>query len=539
MDHPAAAPDPTFRTPSGLEVAPLYEPAFDAAAAEHWRGAVGRPGAFPFTRGVSPLVHRARLWTMRQYAGFSSAEETNLRFRALLREGQTGLSTAFDLPTQMGYDPDHPLCEGEVGRVGVSIFRLRDMEALFSGLPLGKVSVSMTINTPAIVLLAMLLAAGRRQGVALADMTGTVQNDILKEYIARGTWRFPLRPSLRLVVDVIRFCAAEVPRFHPISISGYHIREAGSTAVQEVAFTLQNGVTYVDAAARAGLSVDAFAPRLSFFFNAHNDLFEEVAKFRAARRLWAGIMRDRFGARDPRSQMLRFHAQTAGSTLTADQYQNNVVRVTVQALAAVLGGAQSLHTNSRDEALCLPTEESALLALRTQQVLAHESGVALTPDPLGGSAYVESLTDAIEAGARDLMHRLEKMGGMARAIETGFVAQEIARAAWRHQQELEAGTRIVVGVNRYRSDHETAPALFAIDPGLEARRREEAVRHRQTRDDRRAQAALAALETACRDERTPLFPPVLAAVEADVTLGEICGVFERLFGRHGGGEAAA
>ncbi len=522
--QPAVAERPErldpFRTPSGIELEPLYGGAPDG----------GVPGVFPFTRGIHPTMYRGRLWTMRQYAGFGSARETNRRFHLLLKSGQTGLSTAFDLPTQIGYDSDHPLAEPEVGQVGVPINSLADMELLFAGIPLGEVSVSMTINATAAILLAMVVAVAARSGVESARLRGTVQNDILKEYAARGNYRFPVAASLRLTTDLMAFCAERVPLWNTISISGYHIREAGSTAVQEVAFTLANARAYVQAAIEAGLAVDSFAPRLSFFFNAHNHLFEEVAKFRAARRLWARIMREEFGARDPRSWMLRFHTQTAGSTLTSQQPDNNVVRVTVQALAAILGGTQSLHTNSRDEALSLPGEDSARLALRTQQVLAHESGVAEVIDPLGGSPLVESLTDELEGRVLDLLREIDRLGGAVRAIETGFVQREIHRSALAAQRAIESGQAVVVGVNRYQIEEEE-PELFR--PSRAAREEVLATldRVRAERQASRVEAALSALEEAARG-RANLLPPILAAVEVLATIGEICGSLERVFGRY-------
>jgi len=510
----------SFTTPSGIELAPLYGDAADG----------GQPGCYPFTRGIHPTMHRGRLWTMRQYAGFGSAADTNRRFRVLLEQGQTGLSTAFDLPTQIGYDSDHPLAEPEIGRVGVSINSLADLERLFEAIPLGEVSTSMTINATASILLAMYVALGMKQGVEPRKLRGTVQNDILKEYAARGNFRFPLGPSLRLTTDLMAFCAERVPQWNTISISGYHIREAGSTAVQEVAFTLANARTYVKAALAAGLAVDAFAPRLSFFFNAHNHLFEEVAKFRAARRMWARMMREEFGAKDARSWTLRFHTQTAGSTLTSQQPDNNVVRVTVQALAAVLGGTQSLHTNSRDEALSLPSEASARLALRTQQILGHESGVADVIDPLGGSPLIESLTDELERRALALMGEIERMGGSVRAIETGFMQREIHLSALAAQRAIERGEDVVVGVNKFQVE-EDDPTLFKPSD----RAREEVLaglaRVRAERDGARVEGTLRALEEAARGTAN-LLPPILSAVEAYATIGELCARLERVFGRY-------
>jgi methylmalonyl-CoA mutase, N-terminal domain len=487
------------------------------------------PGAFPFTRGIHPSGYRSRLWTMRQYAGFGSAAETNKRYRFLLDQGQTGLSVAFDLPTQMGYDPDASIARGEVGKVGVSIACLEDMQDLFEGIPLDRVSTSMTINATAAILLAFYVAVARRQGVSAASLSGTTQNDILKEYIARGTYIFPPDPSMRLITDVFAYCREVVPKWNTISISGYHVREAGCTAVQEVAFTLANGIAYVEAARRAGLPVDAFAPQLSFFFNAHNDLIEEVAKFRAARRLWARLMRERFGARDARSKMLRFHAQTAGSMLTAQQPENNIVRVTVQALAAVLGGCQSLHTNSMDEALALPTERAVRIALRTQQILAHESGVADTVDPLGGSYAVEHLTRDIEAAAEAYIRRIDELGGAVQAI--GFMQREIQEAAYRWQREVEDKRRVVVGVNEFVTDEAPSAALFAVDPGVSEALAERVARVRKTRDAGRAARALDALETAARG-RDNVMPLLVDAVEQSATLGEICERLRAVFGVH-------
>jgi methylmalonyl-CoA mutase N-terminal domain/subunit len=487
------------------------------------------PGEFPFTRGVHPGMYRARLWTMRQYAGFGTAVETNKRYRFLLEQGQTGLSVAFDLPTQMGHDPDAPIARGEVGKVGVSIASVEDMADLFEAIPLERVSTSMTINATAAILLALYVAVGRRQGVASEKLNGTVQNDILKEYIARGTYIFPPGPSMRLVTDVFAWCRTHVPRWNTISISGYHMREAGSTAVQEVAFTLANGIAYVQAALDAGLEVDAFAPQLSFFFNAHNDLLEEIAKYRAARRLWARIMRDRFKARDPRSMMLRFHAQTAGSMLTAQQPENNIVRVTVQALAAVLGGCQSLHTNSMDEALSLPTERAVRIALRTQQILAAESGVADTVDPLGGSFAIERLTRDIEEGAEAYITRIDQLGGSVAAI--GFMQREIQDAAYRWQREVEDKARIVVGVNEFVTDDPPPANLFQLEAGIGDALAERLARLRRTRDADRARRALDALESGARGAAN-LLPLLVDAVEAAASLGEICERLRAVFGIH-------
>jgi methylmalonyl-CoA mutase N-terminal domain/subunit len=517
-----------FVTSSGFDVAPVYGP---WGVAEDLDGRLGLPGEYPFTRGVYASMYRGRLWTMRQYAGFSTAAESNRRYRYLLEQGQTGLSVAFDLPTQIGYDSDEAISAGEVGKVGVAIDTLADMETLLDGVPLEKVSVSMTINATAAVLLAMVLAVARRQGVAWSALSGTIQNDILKEYIARGTYRFPPRPSLRLITDVFAFCAREVPKWNTISISGYHIREAGATAVQEVAFTLADAREYVRAAVATGLAIDDFAPRVSFFFNSHNNFLEEVAKFRAARRLWARIMREEFGAADPRSWLLRFHTQTAGSTLTAQQPENNAVRVAIQAMAAVCGGTQSLHTNSRDEALGLPTEEAVLLALRTQQIVAHESGLADLADPLGGAWAVEAWTDRIEDEARALIERIEAMGGALVAIERGFPQREIHEAAYRTQRAIESGEQVVVGVNRFRAEHEAPIPVFHVDEQVEREQVERLRAVRERRDAGVVAAALAALEAAARGGDN-LVPPVLAAVEAYASIGEICRTLVGVFGEH-------
>jgi methylmalonyl-CoA mutase N-terminal domain/subunit len=503
-----------FETSSGIPLAPVY-------------GGGPFPGTYPYTRGILPTMYRGRLWTMRQYAGFTSARLSNERYRALLAQGARGLSVAFDLPTQIGYDSDSPEALGEVGRVGVPVNSLRDMETLFEGIPLEKVTVSMTINSTASILLALLVAVARKRGLDPRQLGGTIQNDILKEYVARGTYRFPAAPSMRLITDTFRYCAAEMPRWNPISISGYHIREAGATAVQEVAFTLANGIAYVQAAVDAGLDVDAFAARLSFFFNAHNNLFEEVAKFRAARRMWARIMKQRFGAKKERSQLLRFHTQTAGSTLQSRQIDCNVVRTALQALAAVLGGTQSLHTNGRDEALALPTEESARLALRTQQVIAHESGVADVVDPLGGAPFVEELTDGIEERATALIDRMDGMGGAVKCIR--FMQREIERSAYEAQQRIESGEDVVVGVNRFEEDDEAEPALFTVDDKEQERIRADLADLRASRDQAATDAALAALREACRGTDN-LMPPILAAVEALATVGEICRAMEDVFG---------
>jgi methylmalonyl-CoA mutase N-terminal domain/subunit len=489
------------------------------------------PGQFPFTRGIYKDMYRARLWTMRQYAGFGSAEESNQRYRYLLSQGTTGLSVAFDLPTQMGMDPDHPLAAGEVGKVGVSIASIADMQLLFDQIPLEKISTSMTINSTAAILLSLYVLVARSQGADPKKLNGTIQNDILKEYIARGTYIYPPRPAMRIITDLFAWAATEVPEWNTISISGYHIREAGSTAVQEVAFTLADAIAYVEAAIAAGLAVDTFAPRLSFFFNAHNNFLEEVAKFRAARRHWARIMKDRFHAQDPRSMMLRFHAQTAGSTLTAQQPDVNVVRTTLQALAAVLGGTQSLHTNSRDEALGLPTAEAARLALRTQQIIAHESGVPAIPDPLGGSEYIERLTDEIEQAAESYIARIDKMGGTLRAIEEGFIQREIQNAAYEYQKKVESGEAIVVGVNRFQELEPTSPKVFKTDPQIEQRQIERVRALRATRPEAPHAASLESLEKAARSTDN-LMPHILSCCAAKATVGEISDRLRKVFGEY-------
>ncbi|HJT57166.1 MAG TPA: methylmalonyl-CoA mutase family protein [Ktedonobacteraceae bacterium] len=490
---------------------------------------LGYPGEFPFTRGIHPDMYRSRLWTMRQYAGFGTAEESNKRYHFLLSQGTTGLSVAFDLPTQMGYDADHPLSEGEVGKVGVSISSLEDMETLLNGLPLERISTSMTINATASILLSLYIAVAKKQGMDVRKLSGTVQNDILKEYIARGTYIYPPEYSMRIITDMFSYCAENLPRWNPISISGYHVREAGSTAVQEVAFTLANAISYVQAALNAGLDVDTFAGRLSFFFNSHNNLLEEVAKFRAARRMWAHIMRDRFHAQDPRSMMLRFHTQTAGSTLTAQQPDNNIVRTAYQALAAVLGGTQSLHTNSKDEALSLPTEESVRVALRTQQILGYESGVADVVDPLAGSYYVEYLTDKIEEQAWEYIRQIDELGGSVHAIERGFMQAEIEQAAYDYQRAMEEQKAIVVGVNRFTTENEERPTLLRVDPEIGRQQAAKLAALRQRRDNERVQQALAALEQAARGTQN-LMPLIVAAVEAYATLGEISDAMRHVFG---------
>ena len=520
----------SFETDSGLEIEALYTPEdlpdFDYAEK------TGYPGEYPYTRGIQPNMYRGRIWTMRQYAGFASPEESNRRFRYLLGEGQTGLSVAFDLPTQTGYDSDHPLALGEVGRAGVPISSLLDMETLFDAIPLDKVSTSMTINATAATLLALYIAVAKKQGVDPADLNGTLQNDILKEYIARGTYIYPPQRSMRLVTDVFQYCSQNVPRWNPISVSGYHMREAGATAVQELAFTISDAIAYVQAALDSGLEIDSFAARLSFFFVAQSNLFEEVAKFRAARRMWARIARERFGAEDPRSWMLRFHTQTAGVTLTAQQPENNAVRTTIQALAAVLGGTQSLHVNSRDEALALPTEESAQLSLRTQQILAHESGVTETVDPLAGSYYVESLTDRLEEGALRYIDEIDRMGGAVAALERGYQMREIHESAFKHQREVEEGKRIVVGVNRYQTPTPPIEKLQTIDPEETARQVDRVRRVRRERDSAAAQSALGRLrDVAMGSENT--VPAILECVEAYCTVGEIADVFRAAFGEQG------
>jgi methylmalonyl-CoA mutase N-terminal domain/subunit len=520
---------PAFTTASFDPVQPLYTSCDWDTSGEIDR--LGFPGRYPFTRGIQPTMYRGRLWTMRQYAGFGTAGESNVRYRYLLEQGQNGLSVAFDLPTQIGYDSDHPMADGEVGKVGVAIDTLADMEILFRDIPLDRVSTSMTINAPAAILLAMYIAVAEQQGVDRKHISGTIQNDILKEYIARGTYIFPPGPSMRLITNVFEFCAKEVPRWNTISISGYHIREAGSTAAQEVGFTLADGIAYVDAALAAGLDVDGFAGQLSFFFNAHNDLLEEVAKYRAARRLWARIMKERFKARNLKSMMLRFHTQTAGSALTAQQVDNNIIRVTIQALAAVLGGTQSLHTNSKDEALALPTEESVRVALRTQQIVAHESGVASTIDPLAGSYYIEALTDRIERQAQDYIERIDAMGGMPAAIEAGYVQTEIQKAAYRFSREVEEGLRIVVGVNKYLVEEQAPADLLRVDRRVQEDQIALLRRVRAERSPDAVQQHLAALRGAAGGEAN-LLPFILGAVRAYASIGEICDTLRQVWGEH-------
>jgi methylmalonyl-CoA mutase N-terminal domain/subunit len=528
-DKPVALSERKAASPSGLPVETVVTP--DDLPEWDPEGDLGYPGEFPFTRGVYPTMYRGRLWTMRQYAGFGSAVESNRRYRYLLAQGQTGLSVAFDLPTQIGMDSDHPLALGEVGKVGVAINSLEDMRTLFDGIPLERVSTSMTINSTAAILLALYVAVAREQGANLRRLSGTVQNDILKEYIARGTYIYPLRPAMRIVTDIFAWCHRELPHWNAISISGYHIREAGSTDVQEVAFTLANAIAYVEAAVGAGLHVDEFAPQLSFFFNAHNELLMQVAKFRAARRLWARVMRERFGARDPRSMMLRFHAQTAGSSLTAQQPENNLVRVALQCLAAVLGGCQSLHANALDEALALPTENAALLALRTQQIIASETGVVNTVDPVAGSYAIEKLTQEIEAGARDYVARIDAMGGMLRAIEAGYVQLEIQKSAYAYQRAIERGEQVVVGVNRFQVEEEHPVPTLQMDPEIERSQVARVKALRARRDGAKARAALDEIERRARGTEN-LMPAILAAVESHATVGEISDALRRPFGEY-------
>ncbi|HLZ52395.1 MAG TPA: methylmalonyl-CoA mutase family protein [Candidatus Acidoferrum sp.] len=520
---------PLFTTLSGLPIDRLYTQ--EDLSSSDPESSIGYPGEFPFTRGMYPTMYRGRLWTMRQYAGFGSAVESNQRYRYLLSKGQAGLSVAFDLPTQIGMDSDHPLALGEVGKVGVAIDSLEDMETLFDGIPLEKVSTSMTINSTAAILLCLYVAVAKKQGANLARISGTVQNDILKEYIARGTYIYPVRPAMRIVTDIFAWCRDHLPKWNTISISGYHIREAGSTAIQEVAFTLANGIAYIQAALDAGLPVDDFAPQLSFFFNAHSDLLEEIAKYRAARRLWAKIMRDRFQAEDPRSLFLRFHAQTAGSSLTAQQPENNIVRVAIQALAAVLGGCQSLHTNSMDEALALPTEDAALIALRTQQVLAHETGVTNTIDPVAGSYAIEHLTDEIERGAVAYLSRIDALGGMLKAIESGFVQGEIQKAAYDFQRAVESREQIVVGVNDFIAEEARTIPTLRIEPEIERSQIARLNALRSRRDSARTRSALAELQRRATTTEN-LLPAILAAVESYATVGEISDALRRVFGEY-------
>lgn len=519
----------TFHSGSGDPVNRLYGP--NDISDFDYMNDLGVPGQYPYTRGVQNTMYRGKLWTMRMYAGFASAEESNQRYKYLVEQGSMGLSIAFDLPTQIGYDSDHPLSEGEVGKVGVAIDSLADMEILFDGLPLDKVSTSMTINAPASVLLAMYIAVAEKQGVAADKLKGTIQNDILKEYIARGTYIFPTEESMRLITDIFAYCAKEVPQWNTISISGYHIREAGSTAAQEVGFTLADGIAYVEAAIKAGLDVDVFAPRLSFFFNAHNDLLEEVAKYRAARRLWAKIMKERFGAKDPKSMQLKFHTQTAGSTLTAQQPDNNVVRVAIQTLAAVLGGTQSLHTNSKDEALALPTESSVRVALRTQQIVAYESGVTGTVDPLAGSYFIEAKTNEIEERAMAYIKKIDELGGAPKAIDKGYIQQEIMDAAYQYQKDVESGRTVVVGVNFQQIEEEPPKGLLRVDPIVQVRQIEKLNALKARRDNGAVEARLVDLRKACQGTEN-VMPYVLDAVRAYATLGEICGVMREVFGEY-------
>ncbi len=518
-----------FTTPSGLPLERVYTE--ENLGGWNPEDALGYPGEHPYTRGIYPSMYRGRLWTMRQYAGFGSAAESNQRYRYLLSKGQSGLSVAFDLPTQIGLDSDHALALGEVGKVGVAIDSLEDMERLFDGIPLEKVSTSMTINSTAAILLSLYVAVAKKQGANLAKLSGTVQNDILKEYIARGTYIYPVRPAMRIVTDIFAWCRDALPRWNTISISGYHIREAGSTAVQEVAFTLADGIAYVQAALDAGLDIDDFAPQLSFFFNAHNDLLEEIAKYRAARRLWARLMSEHFQARDARSLLLRFHAQTAGSSLTAQQPANNIVRVAIQALAAVLGGCQSLHTNSMDEALALPTEDAALIALRTQQIIAHETGVANTIDPLAGSYAIEHLTNEIESGALAYIEKINSLGGMLRAIESGFVQSEIQKAAYEYQRAVETREQVVVGVNEFIAEEERGIPTLRIDPQIEREQIQRLQALRGKRDTNKTQAAIAELERRAATNEN-LLPAILGAVEAYATVGEISDALRRAFGEY-------
>lgn len=518
-----------FTTVSDTKVERLYTPLDNADM--DYNEKLGFPGEYPYTRGVQPTMYRGRLWTMRQYAGFASAEESNERYKYLLDQGQTGLSVAFDLPTQIGYDSDDALSQGEVGKVGVAIDSLKDMEILFDGIPLDKVSTSMTINAPASVLLSMYIAVAEKQGVSADKLRGTIQNDILKEYIARGTYIFPPEPSMRLITNIFEYCSKEVPGWNTISISGYHIREAGSTAAQEVAFTLADGIAYVEAAIKAGLDVDDFAPRLSFFFNAHNDVLEEVCKYRAARRLWAKIMKERFGAKNKKSMQLKFHTQTAGSTLTAQQPDNNIIRVTLQTLAAVLGGTQSLHTNSRDEALALPTEDSVRIALRTQQIVAHESGVANTIDPLAGSYFIENLTDQIEEEAMEYIETIDGLGGATKAIEKGYIQKEIQNSAYKYQMDIESKEKIVVGVNKFKTEETEKKDLLKVDPIVEQNQRDKISKLKEERDNEAVEKSLELLgEKAKTDEN--LMPYILESVKTYATLGEICNVLRDEFGEY-------
>ena len=519
----------SFVTGSGKEIERLYSPE-DISEIDYNRD-LNFPGQYPYTRGVQPTMYRGRFWTMRQYAGFGTAEESNQRYKYLLEQGQTGLSVAFDLPTQIGYDSDHNMSLGEVGKVGVAIDSLKDMEILFDGIPLDKVSTSMTINAPASVLLAMYIAVAEKQGIIPERLKGTIQNDVLKEYIARGTYIFPPGPSMRLITNIFEFCFNEMPRWNTISISGYHIREAGSTAIQEVAFTLADGIAYVDAAVKIGLKIDDFAPRLSFFFNAHNDLLEEIAKFRAARRLWAKIMKERFGAKNKKSMMLRFHTQTAGCTLTAQQPDNNIIRVTIQALSAVLGGTQSLHTNSRDEALALPAQDSVRIALRTQQVVAYESGVTETVDPLAGSYYIESLTNEIEREALEYIEKIDNLGGVTAAIEKGFIQQEIQNSAYKYQKNIEEGSKIVVGVNKFKIKEGAPKGLLRVNPKVGRRQVEKLNKLKSERNNEKVKDNLEQLKKTAGTSKN-LMPIILDCVRSYATLGEICDVLRKVFGEY-------
>lgn len=517
-----------FKFDTGEEVKRLYTP-LDAEI--NYENDLGYPGQFPYTRGVQPTMYRGKLWTMRMYAGFATAEESNQRYKFLIDQGSMGLSVAFDLPTQMGYDSNDSIAEGEVGKVGVAIDSLADMEILFDGIPLDKVSTSMTINAPASVLLAMYIAVAKKQGVTPDKLRGTIQNDILKEYVARGTYIFPVGPSMRLITDIFDYCSKNVPKWNTISISGYHIREAGANAIEEVAFTLADGIAYVNAALEAGLHVDDFAPRLSFFFNAHNNLLEEVAKFRAARRIWSNTMKNRFKAENPKSWALKFHTQTAGCTLTAQQPENNIVRVAIQTLAAVLGGTQSLHTNSKDEALALPTEDSVRVALRTQQIVGYESGVADSIDPLAGSYYIESLTNKIEKEALDLISKIDELGGAPQAIEKGYIQQEIMDSAYKYQKEIENNERVIVGVNKFKIEEEAPKGLLRVDPSVGERQKEKIESLKAKRDNEKVKIALEELRNACNSDEN-VMPYILEAVEYYATLGEVCGVMRAEFGEY-------
>jgi methylmalonyl-CoA mutase N-terminal domain/subunit len=517
-----------FKTMSGVRIDPLYTP---EDVSENYNDTIGYPGEYPFTRGVYPTMYRGRFWTMRQYAGFGDAKQSNERYRYLLENGQTGLSVAFDLPTQIGYDSDNPICDGEVGKVGVAIDSLEDMEILFDQIPLEKVSTSMTINAPASVLLAMYMVVAEKQGVSSEKLTGTIQNDILKEYIARGTYIYPPKASMRLITNIFEYCSKNIPKWNTISISGYHIREAGSTAAQEIGFTLADGIAYAEAAMNAGMDIDVFAGRLSFFFNSHNNLLEEVAKFRAARRLWAKIMKERFEAKKEKSMMLRFHTQTGGSTLTAQQPDNNIVRVAIQTLAAVMGGTQSLHTNSKDEALALPTEDSVRIALRTQQIVAHESGVAQTIDPLAGSYFVEALTDKLEAEAEAYINKIDELGGMSAAIEQGYVQREIQREAYRVQKEIENNECVIVGLNKFQIKEESPKNLLRIDRRIQNEQVKRIQNLKSKRDNDAVKGYLTELKEACKRDDN-LMPYIVSAVRAYATLGEICNVMRDVFGEY-------